>query len=194
MVYIKLKVSIIMKAIGMEPQVLIDILVGAKIGVVYPFGTDHRGDLVVTSYALKQAGLPSNMAGAAVQLEDVEETAPGNFVWKFNPEVTLIRPFKVHGTMELFDVEDQLIYAEPTNWFNVEAENAGHAKIDDWLQEYFASHPDANRVPRQELPEEIINLATSFDDWRAEYFEFLYKPTKAQKHELRTKRYDIDPL
>ena len=76
-----------MKAVGMEPQVLIDILVGSKIGVVYPFGTDHRGDLVVTSYALKQAGLPSNMAGAVVQLEDVEETAPGNFVWKFNPDV-----------------------------------------------------------------------------------------------------------
>ena len=60
-----------MKAIGMEPQVLIDILVGAKIGVVYSFGTEHRGDLVVTSYALKEAGLPSNMAGAVVQLEDV---------------------------------------------------------------------------------------------------------------------------
>ncbi len=45
-----------MKAVGMEPQVLIDILVGSKIGVVYPFGTDNRGDLVVTSYALKQAG------------------------------------------------------------------------------------------------------------------------------------------
>ena len=50
-----------MKAVGMEPQVLIDILVGAKIGVVYPFGTDHRGDLVVTSYALKQAGLPTKV-------------------------------------------------------------------------------------------------------------------------------------
>ena len=102
-----------MKAVGMEPQVLIDILVGSKIGVVYPFRTDHRGDLVVTSYALKQAGLPSNMAGAVVRLEDVEETAPGNFVWKFNPDVKLIRPFRVHGTMELFDVEDDLIHYEP---------------------------------------------------------------------------------
>lgn len=183
-----------MKAIGMEPQVLIDILVGAKVGVVYSFGTEHRGDLVVTSYALKEAGLPSNMAGAVVQLEDVEETAPGNFVWKFNPEVTLIRPFKVHGTMELFDVDDQLIKPEPTNWFNVEAENAGHEKINSWLDNYFAEHPDLDRVPRQEIPEDIATLAASFDDWRAAYFDFLYMPTKAQKRELRSKRYDIDPL
>ena len=42
-----------MKTGGMEPQVLIDILVGAKSGVVYSFGTEHRGDLVV-SYALKE--------------------------------------------------------------------------------------------------------------------------------------------
>ena len=65
-----------MKAVGMEPQVLIDILVGSKIGVVYPFGTDHRGDLVVTSYALKQAGLPSNMAGAVVPVSYTHLTLP----------------------------------------------------------------------------------------------------------------------
>lgn len=62
-----------MKAVGMEPQVLIDILVGSKIGVVYPFGTDHRGDLVVTSYALKQAGLPSNMAGLSCDLKTLKK-------------------------------------------------------------------------------------------------------------------------
>lgn len=183
-----------MKAVGMEPQVLIDILVGSKIGTVYPFGTDHRGDLVVTSYALKQAGLPSNMAGAVVQLEDVEETAPGNFVWKFNPDVKLIRPFRVHGTMELFDVEDDLIHYEPTNWFNVEKENEGHAKIADWMESYVAEHPDIDRIPRADIPEDIVELAISFDDWRAAYFDFLFKPTKAQKQELRTKRYDVDPL
>lgn len=182
-----------MQAVGMEPQVLIDILVGAKTGVIYNFNTDYRGDLVVTSYALKEAGLPSNMAGAVVQLEDVEATEDGDFIWKFNPDVKLIRPFKVHGTMELFEVPDENIHYEATNWFNVEAENAGHEKIQAWMADYIAKHPDLDRIPREDIPDDIANMAASFDDWRSAYFDFLYRPTKTQRKELRTARYEVEP-
>ncbi|MBX4172205.1 hypothetical protein [Weissella viridescens] len=182
-----------MQAVGMEPQVLIDILVGAKTGVIYDFDTDLRGDLLITSYALKEAGLPSNMAGAVVQLEDVEPTEDGHYIWKFNPDVKLIRPFKVHGTMELFEIPDEKIQYEPTNWFNVEAENAGHEKINDWMESYVATHPDIDRIPRADIPDDIAELAASFDDWRAAYFTFLYAPTKAQRKELREARYEVEP-
>jgi len=87
-----------------------------------------------------------------------------------------------------------LSHYQPTNWFNVEKENEGHAKIADWMESYVAEHPDIDRIPRADIPEDIAELAISFDDWRAAYFDFLFKPTKAQKQELRTKRYDVDPL
>ncbi|AIG65673.1 hypothetical protein ACRHK7_05650 [Weissella tructae] len=180
-----------MHAVAMEPQVLIDILVGAKKGVIYNFTTEHRGDLLVTSYALKEAGLPSSMAGAVVQLEEIEETEDG-YIWKFNPEVTLIRPFKVRGTMEMFDIEDDLIKPEPTNWFNIEQENAGHEKINAWIESYLADHPEIDYIPRADIPDEIADLASSFDDWRETYLKMIYAPTKDQKKEFRQKRYDVE--
>lgn len=62
------------------------------------------------------------------------------------------------------------------------------------MDSYVAAHPDIDRIPRAEIPDDIAALAISFDEWREAYFNFLFKPLKAQKQELRTKRYDVDPL
>ncbi|WP_373770668.1 hypothetical protein [Weissella soli] len=182
-----------MQAIAIEPQQLIDVMIGQKANDIRPEGTDYRGELVIASQALKQVGLPSNMAGVLVNLTNVVALDNGSFDWQFEL-IALLRPFKVHGTMSLFEVDDAAILREPANWFNNAEEDAAHEKIGLWINSYIELHPELDRIPRQDIPEDIATLALSFDQWRLAYFDFIYKPTKQQKIQFRKVRYDVEPL
>jgi hypothetical protein len=181
-----------MKAISLEPQLLIDVLVGQKCHEVRNENTDYRGELLVAANAIKQKQLPYSMAGGIVNLTDVVDLGDGNFDWEFS-FVDLIRPFKVRGEVVMYDVDDTLIHREPVNWYNTDAENAAHQEINEWIGGYIASHPDIERIPRTDLPDNIAEMAESFDQWRLAYYPFIYQPSKQQKLAFRKVRYDVGP-
>ena len=94
----------------------------------------------------------------------------------------------------MYDVLDEQIEREPVNWYDTNAENEAHAKINDWIAVYVAGHPDIERIPRADIPEDIAAMAISFDQWRVTYYPFIYQPSKQQKLAFRKIRYDVDPL
>jgi hypothetical protein len=179
-----------MKTITVDPQYLVDIMIGQKTTDVKTETTDFRGDILVASNGIRQSGLPTRMAGAVVALTDVVELADGRFEWQFTLR-NLVRPFRVVGQAGLFDVDENVI-VEPINWYDTKAEDAAHAKIGAWIDAYVAQHPDIERIPRTDIPDEIAAMASSFDQWRLAYYPFIEKPSKQQKLAFRKTRYDVD--
>lgn len=181
-----------MHAISIEPQLLIDVLIGQKKNEIRSESTDYRGELLVASNAIKQTQLPVSMAGGIVNLTDVVDLGDGRYDWQFD-FVALVRPFKVHGELTMYDVADDLIRREPVNWYDTAAENEAHAQIGTWIESYVASHPELDRIPREDIPDTIADMAASFDEWRLAYFPFIYQPSKQQKLAFRKIRYDVEP-
>ncbi|GAK30405.1 hypothetical protein WOSG25_030010 [Weissella oryzae SG25] len=179
-----------MKTFTVDPQYLVDIMLGQKVLDVRDTDTSYRGTVLVASNGIRQSGLPTRMAGALVNLNDVKPLNDGRFEWHFNLE-SLVRPFRVMGADGLFDVSTEII-TEPVNWYDTAAENAAHAKIGAWIDGYVTEHPDLERIPRTDIPDEIAQMAISFDKWRLAYYPFIEKPNKQQKLAFRKVRYDVD--
>lgn len=181
-----------MQTITVDPQYLVDIMMGTKQNEVRTESTDYRGKLLIASNGIRQKQLPVRMAGAIVELEDVVDAGDGKFDWQFKL-INLVRPFRVMGQDQMFEVADDNIINEPVNWFDTQSENEAHTKVDQWATAYLAEHPDIERIPRQDIPDAIVEIAISFDHWRLAYFNFIDQPSKQQKLAFKKVRYDVDP-
>ncbi len=95
-----------MKAVSISPQDLLSIFLGQKTTLTIAY----TGQLLIAANKNDQPHLPSEMAGAIVNIQENQLTL-----------VSLVHPFKIESEAQLFEVDNQLIQREPVNWFGPQA-------------------------------------------------------------------------
>ena len=123
-----------MRAISLHPYYALEVLAENKTIECRTWDTKHRGNLLICSTAVNDAGLISGYALAVVNLVDVvpfttehleqacmdELPEKPSFAWIFG-DTYAIKPFKVKGKQRLFTVEDKMIEYLPEDITEAEA-------------------------------------------------------------------------
>ena len=149
-----------MKAFSITPQDLLSVFLGQKTSLMIPY----TGQLLIAANKNDQRHLPSEMAGAIVDIQENQLTL-----------VSLVHPFKITSEAQLFEVDNQLIQREPVNWFGPQA-LVIEKKMSDFAKNYDGPRAKNGGIPRNYIPNEIAAPIILSDDYWQTYAQFVNDP------------------
>ncbi|MCT3048866.1 hypothetical protein [Leuconostoc mesenteroides] len=150
-----------MRALSISPEKLLTMIIGQPITL----DISYAGQLLLASTVHQQPNLPSEMAGALAEVSDTGQV-------KF---ITLVHPFKVINRDELFNIDESNIHREPYNWFGPQA-LVIEKKMQDFINSYDGPVTEDGAIPRQYIPDNIVEPIILSDKYWQDYASFVNDP------------------